>query len=65
MSLEVDNPPENPLDPFTNAVACLIYSMTERGITGNDPWWGQDFLHVKRLLEEKGINMDPNKEVMP
>jgi hypothetical protein len=49
------------IDEFTNRVWCLIYSMRERGVTGDDPWWGQDFLRVQELLEAKGLNCDPEK----
>lgn len=49
------------IDPFVNSVWCLIFSMIERGQDGSDPWYGQDFLNVKRQLEEMGLNCDPNK----
>lgn len=48
-------------DEFTNSVWCLIYSMIETGIDGSEPWWGQDFLHVKALLEAKGLNCNPER----
>lgn len=48
-----------PLDPFVNTAWCLVFSMIECGFDGTDPWWGQDFLHLKNLLAEKGLNMNP------
>ena len=51
-----------PIDPFVNNVWALIYSMVERGVEGNDPWWGEDFRMVKRELEAMGLNCDPNKD---
>ena len=53
-------PGEPHIDPFVNSVWCLIFSMIERGVDGSEPWWGQDFLMVKRALEELGLNCDPN-----
>lgn len=49
------------MDDFTNRVWCLIFSMRERGVTGDEPWWGQDFLAVQRMLEQKGLNCDPER----
>lgn len=64
LTLIIDQPPDEKPDEFTNAVHCLIYSMVEAGITGRENnWWGEDFLNVKRLLEAKGLNCDPSKEV--
>lgn len=50
---------EGQRDDFTNSVHCLIFSMIERGVTGDDPWWGQDFLSVKKALEGMGRGCDP------
>jgi hypothetical protein len=48
-------------EEFRNSVWSLIFSMVERGIEGDDAWWGQDFLIVRRQLEEMGLNCDPEK----
>lgn len=53
------------LDDFANQVHCLIFSMAERGTTGDDPWWGQDWLGVRKELEAMGRNCDPNKVAEP
>lgn len=51
---------------FINAVWCLIFCMAERGHDGKDPWFGQEFLRVKELLEQMGFNCDPEKvEIEP
>lgn len=52
-------------DGFANTVHCLIFSMVERGVTGDDLWWGQDFMNVRRELESIGRNCDPNKAEEP
>ena len=58
-------PPKKPevTPAFINSVHCLIFSMVERGIDGDDPWWGQDFRMVRRELEEMGLNTDPEKVI--
>ncbi len=64
--MTTDTPETEPdfvIDPFVNSVWALIYSMIERGVTGSDGWWGQDFLAVKRQLEEMGLNCDPSKDL--
>lgn len=47
---------------FVGLVHALIYSMIERGVVGDDGWWGQDFLAVKKALERRGLDVDPGQE---
>lgn len=39
---------------LVNSVHCLIVSMIEQGYDGTESWFGQDFLHVRKLLESMG-----------
>ena len=45
------------IDKFTQSVWNLVYCMVEVGYTGADPWWGQEFLRVRNLLEDRGLPM--------
>lgn len=68
-SVVEDDAPELERDPFVHAVWGLIYNMIEAGETGFDDspggrkWWCEEFRAVKRMLEERGLNCDPSKEL--
>ena len=49
------------LTPIEKAAWLLVFNMEEMGNTPKNPWWEQEYLGLKRLLEERGLNTDPEK----
>jgi hypothetical protein len=50
------------LTPMESAAWGLIYNMIEAGAEPEaGAWWEQEFLSVKRLVENLGLNTDPEK----
>lgn len=65
-SVVVDDAPELDRDPFVHAVWGLVYNMIETGFDdspGGRKWWCEEFRAVKRMLEERGLNCDPSKQL--
>lgn len=69
-SVVVDDAPELERDEFVHAAWCLVYNMIEAGEDGHDDspggrkWWAEEFWALKRMLEERGLNCDPSKDVI-